>query len=153
MGPDLPVTSLGAAARKALCKALDPPEPLGRDWCLLAVSLGLGERLASLESGASSTETPKPSPTARLLEEWVRTSKSATIGESSFNIFVGPLINICEKCIGMLVTRLKELGREDVTMELLHLAPAYRALSTDDCWSDEADEENLLDTSSSNLSR
>lgn len=80
LGPDLPVTALGLTARQSLCRALDPPEPLGRDWCLLAVSLGLGEKLAMLE-GAPCPEQPRPSPTARLLDEWVRVTKTATIGE------------------------------------------------------------------------
>jgi death-associated protein kinase len=79
MGSDLPVTALSLTARQALCRALDPPEALGRDWCLLAVSLGLGERLAMLE-GAPCSEQPRPSPTARLLEEWVRATKTPTIG-------------------------------------------------------------------------
>lgn len=75
LGPDLPIAFLGQSARQALSKALDPQDSLGRDWCLLAVSLGLGERLAAFEGASSST-----SPTLKLIDEWGR-DKGATIGK------------------------------------------------------------------------
>ncbi|XP_059474229.1 death-associated protein kinase 1-like isoform X2 [Neocloeon triangulifer] len=129
LGCDLPFAFLGPSARQALSKALDPQDSLGRDWCLLAVSLGLGERLAAFEGASAST-----SPTLKLLDEWGR-DKGATIGA--------------------LVKKLKELGREDVSQQLLKLAPLYRVLPSDECWSDEIESnpDEILDTSSSNLSR
>jgi len=75
LGPDLPVAFLGLSARQTLSKALDPQDAMGRDWCLLAVSLGLGDRLAAFEGASTST-----SPTLKLLDEWGR-DKGATIGK------------------------------------------------------------------------
>ncbi|XP_065333506.1 death-associated protein kinase 1-like isoform X1 [Cloeon dipterum] len=129
LGTDLPIAFLGLSARQALSRALDPQDAMGRDWCLLSVKLGLGERLAAFEGASAST-----SPTLKLLDEWGR-DKGATIG--------------------VLIKKLKELGREDVSQHLLRLAPLYRVLPSDESWSDEIDSnpDEILDTSSSNLSR
>jgi len=54
-----------------------------------------------------------------------------------------------------LIKKLTELGRDDVSQHLLKLAPLYRVLPSDECWSDEIESnpDEILDTSSSNLSR
>lgn len=41
---------LQPALQRRLAQMLDPPDHHGRDWCLLAVRLGLGDRVAQLDS-------------------------------------------------------------------------------------------------------
>ncbi|KAK9888307.1 hypothetical protein WA026_000568 [Henosepilachna vigintioctopunctata] len=54
-GCGLKVQDLPSAAKLKLCGLLDPPEPHGRDWCLLALRLGLNqEKIAALDSQYSS---------------------------------------------------------------------------------------------------
>lgn len=62
-GDEIPVAALSTVCRQQLCRLLDPPDPMGRDWCLLAVKLGLSDRIAALDCGETSH-------TARLLDEW-----------------------------------------------------------------------------------
>ncbi|KAJ8953553.1 hypothetical protein NQ318_002973 [Aromia moschata] len=51
----LKVRDLSAPIKLRLCGLLDPPEPHGRDWCLLALRLGLcQEKIAALDSQHSS---------------------------------------------------------------------------------------------------
>lgn len=74
-GDELPVTALSTVCRQQLCKLLDPPDPLGKDWCLLAVQLGLGDKIAVLDTTGSSS-----SRTAKLLDEWAK-DKISGIGK------------------------------------------------------------------------
>lgn len=94
----LPVSGITAAGRRALCAALDPADRLGRDWCLLAVQLGLTERLARLDAG----DNPAVSRTARLLLELGRLP------------------------LARLHAALTEIGREDAAERLAAGAPLYR---------------------------
>ncbi|KAK7866658.1 hypothetical protein R5R35_000274 [Gryllus longicercus] len=100
-GDELPVSALSTVCRQQLCRLLDPPDPLGKDWCLLAVKLGLDDKIATLdlESNLSMSRT------ARLLDEW---AKDRTTG------------------IGLLIKGLQDLGREDACQILLRSAPLYR---------------------------
>jgi len=69
---ELPVRLLSAGCRQMLCGMLDPPDPLGKDWCMLAVQLGLADSVARLEVGSH---------TALLLDQWMeRGDNHATIG-------------------------------------------------------------------------
>jgi len=99
-GPALPVSSLSTVTRQAVCQLLDPPHPLGRDWCMLAVQVGLADKVPKLDVGAGSY-----SQTARLLDEW-STQPHSSIGE--------------------LVTALQSLGREDVVDTVLSGCSLYR---------------------------
>jgi death-associated protein kinase len=74
-GDELPVTTLSTVCRQQLCRLLDPPDPLGKDWCLLAVQLGLTEKVAVLDAAGSSS-----SRTATLLDEWAK-DKASGIGK------------------------------------------------------------------------
>ena len=65
-GTDLHISAISTLTRQILCQLLDPVDPLGKDWCLLAVKLGLVEKLPKLET----TGGNKLSQTARLLDEW-----------------------------------------------------------------------------------
>jgi death-associated protein kinase len=54
-------------SRVQVCRMLDPADPFGRDWCLLALQLGLTEEVAAIDQcndGLSSTE--------KLLATWDR---------------------------------------------------------------------------------
>ncbi|XP_015171341.1 PREDICTED: death-associated protein kinase 1-like isoform X4 [Polistes dominula] len=59
-GTRQPLKSIKPAVKRRLAEMLDPPDHHGRDWCLLAVRLGLGDRVAQLDSTVDS-------PTLRLL--------------------------------------------------------------------------------------
>lgn len=53
LGMDLPISHLTVHTQRLLSLLLDPPEPLGKDWCLLAVQLGLSEEIPAVETGQS----------------------------------------------------------------------------------------------------
>lgn len=54
-GCALKMDDLSPAVKLKLCGILDPPEPHGRDWCLLALRLGLNqEKIAALHTQHSS---------------------------------------------------------------------------------------------------
>ncbi|XP_029643431.1 death-associated protein kinase 1 [Octopus sinensis] len=93
LGVDLHISMLTIHARRILSAMLDPAEPMGRDWCLLAVTLGLTKVLPSLDSGSKKHE----SKTNRTLEEW-SSDPNATVT--------------------ILVNRLKEMGRGDIVEAL-----------------------------------
>ena len=44
-GPELHVSSMSTVTRQTLCQLLDPAHPLGKDWCLLAVQMGLIDKV------------------------------------------------------------------------------------------------------------
>ena len=75
-GPDLHVSSMSTVTRQSLCQLLDAPHPMGNDWCMLAVQMGLMDKVPKLDVGAGSY-----SQTARLLDEWANDTAS-TIGEN-----------------------------------------------------------------------
>jgi len=102
-GPDLHVSSMSTVTRQSLCQLLDMPNPMGKDWCMLAVQMGLIDKVPKLDVGAGSY-----SQTARLLDEWA-TDTSSTIGE--------------------LVTALRSLGREDAADILLSGCSLYRIVT------------------------
>uniref|UniRef100_A0AAR2KBH9 non-specific serine/threonine protein kinase n=1 Tax=Pygocentrus nattereri TaxID=42514 RepID=A0AAR2KBH9_PYGNA len=109
LGGDVPVVEVSHLARRKLCRMLDPPDALGKDWCLLAMNLGLSELAAKYSTGTNGTPPADPfavpSPTAALLQEWSQRSDST---------------------IGVLVAKLRELGRRDAADFLLKAAPVFR---------------------------
>ena len=74
-GHQLHVSSMSTVTRQALCQLLDPPHNMGKDWCMLAVQMGLSHKVPKLDVGAGSY-----SQTARLLDEWAN-DPSSTIGK------------------------------------------------------------------------
>merc|ERR1712218_197729 len=44
-GPELHVSTISTVTRQSLCQLLDPAHPLGKDWCLLAVQMGLVDKV------------------------------------------------------------------------------------------------------------
>uniref|UniRef100_A0A3B3BWQ8 Death domain-containing protein n=3 Tax=Oryzias melastigma TaxID=30732 RepID=A0A3B3BWQ8_ORYME len=107
LGTEVPVSELPLLARRKLCRLLDPPDALGKDWCLLAMNLGLTDLVAKYSNGAPHPEAPElqPSPTAALLQEWSRRRDST---------------------VGVLMTKLRELGRRDAADFLLKAAPVFK---------------------------
>lgn len=81
LGGDLPITELAPACQQSLARLLDPQDPLGRDWCLLAVKLGLVHKIALLDNEYTASKT------SALLDLWAK-SKEATIGEELFFLFL-----------------------------------------------------------------
>ncbi|XP_059909492.1 death-associated protein kinase 1-like, partial [Gadus macrocephalus] len=119
LGADIHVSHVCLLARRKLCRMLDPPDALGKDWCLLAMNLGLTELVAK-HSGPNGSPPPgeeeeeeeeeeepepAPSPTAALLREW-----SGRPGST----------------VGVLMAKLRELGRRDAADFLLRSSPIFR---------------------------
>ena len=109
LGVDLLVAHLNVHARRRVCAILDPADPMGRDWCLLAVTLGLSEALPQLDAEPPQ-HTRQRSKTDRALEVWSR-SPDATIGQ--------------------LVKKLTELGRDDAAQAVLSYAPLFHIFQED----------------------
>uniref|UniRef100_A0A672KMA4 Death-associated protein kinase 1-like n=1 Tax=Sinocyclocheilus grahami TaxID=75366 RepID=A0A672KMA4_SINGR len=109
LGGEVPVAEVSHLARRKLCRLLDPPDALGKDWCLLAMNLGLSELAAKYSSGTNGTlpadPLSLPSPTATLLQEWSQRPDST---------------------IGILLAKVRELGRRDAADFLLRAAPVFR---------------------------
>jgi len=99
-GCSLHVSSISTVTRQTLCHLLDKPHPLGRDWCLLAVQLGLSDKVPKLDVGSGSY-----SQTARLLDEWALSPSSLVSG---------------------LLEHLDTLGRQDAVNALLSGSSLYR---------------------------
>ena len=83
--PTLPVRELSVGGRRALSALMDPPDPLGKDWCLLAVQLGLNDSVAHLDAAvhpSHPTQIPTLSQTNALLDRWSQTEEGdATLGK------------------------------------------------------------------------
>jgi len=65
-GLEVHVSRLPVETRRQLCALMDPADPMGRDWCLLAVRLGLSTELPVVEGDPDSAG----SPTDRVLSLW-----------------------------------------------------------------------------------
>lgn len=102
-GVHLNASALPLIAKRRLAQLLDPTDSQGRDWCLLAVELGLEDNLPSIDKIPGKSP---PSRTIRCLEEWVKSEPlSATISK--------------------LIEKLLKLGREDAVNTILQMAPLY----------------------------
>lgn len=53
-GVKQPVKNIKPAIQRRLAQLLDPPDSFGRDWCLLTVRLGLGDKVAQFDSTVNS---------------------------------------------------------------------------------------------------
>jgi hypothetical protein len=81
-GTDLHISEISTLTRQTLSHLLDSKDRLGKDWCLLAVRMGLTDKVPKLEGG---NRAKGQSQTAKLLDEWERKGKSSSIGQF-FNI-------------------------------------------------------------------
>lgn len=100
-GLDLHVSHLSLNARRQLSCVLDPPDPIGRDWCLLAVSFGLTGELPHVDT----KDIKSGSKTDHIIALWAR-NPNATIK--------------------LLVQKLLDLGRSDAVDAVLSSAPMFR---------------------------
>uniref|UniRef100_A0A8D0A709 Death-associated protein kinase 1 n=1 Tax=Sander lucioperca TaxID=283035 RepID=A0A8D0A709_SANLU len=117
LGRDIHISDVPLLARRKLCRMLDPPDALGKDWCLLAMNLGLTDLVAKHSNGTpngtpeldtdpdSQEAVLQPSPTAALLQEWSGRADST---------------------VGVLMAKLRELGRRDAADFLLKASPVFR---------------------------
>ncbi|KAG7477235.1 hypothetical protein MATL_G00092010 [Megalops atlanticus] len=105
VGADVPAADLGPLVRRKLCRLLDPPDAMGKDWCLLAMNLDLVELVAAYGDRPPEEGASQPSPTAALLQEWSARPNST---------------------VAVLVAKLRELGRRDAADFLLRAAPVFR---------------------------
>ncbi|XP_011496234.1 PREDICTED: death-associated protein kinase 1-like [Ceratosolen solmsi marchali] len=95
-----PVKNIKPAIQRRLAQLLDPPDAFGRDWCLLTVRLGLGDRVAQFDSTINS-------PTLRIFS------------------YASPKCTV-----GILIRQLRALGRDDAVKVLLTFTPTYIMLNT-----------------------
>lgn len=51
LGKDLHITNLSILTKQKLSSLLDPIDSMGRDWCMLAVRLGMTDKLPKLDTG------------------------------------------------------------------------------------------------------
>lgn len=99
-GPRLHLSSVRTPVFQRLCYMLDPPDPHGKDWCLLAIRLGLTNSVPKFDT----TNEWLRSRTSKILDEWGREKECS---------------------VGQLAAVLTELGRGDVADMLLETAPMY----------------------------
>jgi len=99
-GTRLHVSNLPLEARRRLSVLLDPADPTGRDWCLLAVTLGLTSDLPTVEGKPDALG----SPSERVLARWSVSGDAA---------------------VSSLITALNSLGRTDAVDALLNSLPAF----------------------------
>lgn len=114
LGVDLPILHLSIHTRRQLSKFFDPPDSMGRDWCLLAVVLGLEHLLPVLDTKNDIVE----SRTDRVLEEWAKVSPQCTIGQ--------------------LLAKFKELNRDDAIEMILQTGPSFKMVVYEDHSTDES---------------
>lgn len=136
---ELHSSNLSLLTKQKLCTLLDPPESIGRDWCMFGILLGMTDKLPKLDPGAN---TPL-SPTARVIEECIRNANCT---------------------IKILVEKLSELNRFDAIDVILQTGPLLRIFPLTSLpeegvvYNDESSHTSLgvstlSHTSSSNLSR
>ncbi|XP_041373234.1 death-associated protein kinase 1-like isoform X2 [Gigantopelta aegis] len=133
LGVDLDVSHLTLHTRRLLCYLLDPSEPMGRDWCLLAVTLGLSDALPTLDS----ENCYQVSQTDRVLEEWSKQHNAN---------------------VRQLLLKLKEFNRIDAMEALLRTGipfkvPTFEDQSTEESTSAVPQVTNASTNTLSNLSR
>ena len=98
--PYTAIKDIPLQTRVQICRMLDPPDPFGRDWCLLALQLGLQEEVPSIDQS-----NDRGSPTDKLLTAWECGGSQTVVS---------------------LVDALKGMGREDVAMEVVNgLSPFH----------------------------
>ncbi|XP_077200720.1 death-associated protein kinase 1 [Paroedura picta] len=105
LGMDIHVSDLNLLTRRKLSRLLDPPDPMGKDWCLLAMNLGLPDLVAKYNINSGSQNDFITSPSHALLQEWG---------------------NAPESTVGVLMSKLRELGRRDAADFLLKASSVFR---------------------------
>ena len=104
--PLVHIKNIDIKTRRELSRLLDPPDPLGRDWCLLALSLGLMEELPVIDMRQGLVS----SATDRVLREFERRSSST---------------------VSILVDALREIGRHDAVQAVISGLPLAFKMDND----------------------
>ena len=108
LAPSLHASNLSLLCKQRLCAVLDPPEPFGRDWCMLGILLGMTDKLPKVDQvscQSGQTGHNNLSPSSRLIDECVRESSCT---------------------IRTVVNKLTELARNDAIDVILQSGPIYR---------------------------
>uniref|UniRef100_A0A2K6M5A7 Death-associated protein kinase 1 n=1 Tax=Rhinopithecus bieti TaxID=61621 RepID=A0A2K6M5A7_RHIBE len=105
LGMDIHASDLNLLTRRKLSRLLDPPDPLGKDWCLLAMNLGLPDLVAKYNTNNGAPKDFLPSPLHALLREWTAYPEST---------------------VGTLMSKLRELGRRDAADFLLKASSVFK---------------------------
>ncbi|POI32658.1 hypothetical protein CIB84_003590, partial [Bambusicola thoracicus] len=105
LGMDIHVSDLNLLTRRKLSRLLDPPDPMGKDWCLLAMNLGLPDLVAKYNTNNGTQNDVLSSPVHALLREWS---------------------NAPESTVGILMSKLRELGRRDAADFLLKASSVFK---------------------------
>lgn len=95
LGVDLSLSQLRAYSHKMLCFLLDKKDPMGLDWTILAVKLGLQNLMPKIDELVE-IKGSKISKTECVLHEWMSQGKQET------------------PTIRNLIYKIKDLGRNDV---------------------------------------
>ncbi|XP_053209644.1 death-associated protein kinase 1-like isoform X2 [Panonychus citri] len=98
---DLHINNLPVVTKQRLCALLDPPESMGKDWCMLGIKLGLTDKLPKLDPGNNTAI----SPTWRVLDECCRNPYCT---------------------ISLLIAKLQELSRLDAVNLVLTSVPILK---------------------------
>lgn len=98
---NLHINNLPLPIKQKLCNLLDPPESMGKDWCMLGIKLGLTDKLPKLDPGSNMNI----SPTWKVLEECCH-SPDCTVA--------------------VLIQKLHELGRFDAAELVLNSVPILK---------------------------
>ena len=91
--PHLPSSTLPLKTRLQVCQMLDPPHPLGLDWCIFALTLGLVDDLPAIDQSSDHSSS-----TQRVLSFWENGSQSS---------------------LAKMVDSLTQIGRHDVAEVLI----------------------------------
>uniref|UniRef100_A0A8C2L8U2 Death associated protein kinase 1 n=1 Tax=Cricetulus griseus TaxID=10029 RepID=A0A8C2L8U2_CRIGR len=105
LGMDIHASDLSLLTRRKLSRLLDPPDPMGKDWCLLAMNLGLPDMVAKHNTNTRAPRDVLPSPVHALLQEWT---------------------SYPESTVGILISKLRELGRRDAADFLLKASSVFK---------------------------
>lgn len=91
--PYLPSSAIPLKTRLKVCQMLDPPHPLGLDWCIFALTLGLVDDLPAIDQSSDHSSS-----TQRVLSFWENGSQSS---------------------LAKMVDSLIQIGRHDVAKVLI----------------------------------
>ena len=72
--PFVPLRAVALQNRIRLCRLIDPRDSYGRDWCLLALQLGLAEEVPLIDRAGDNG-----SPTDQLLLAWEKADNGGTV--------------------------------------------------------------------------